>query len=355
MSSILFNAYLTIMILYALASLFWSVNRFHERKFPKPNVRVLVMLPCKGVDLTFRDNLKALKNQSYRYHKLIAIVDNASDPAVQYLKSEKIEFITTDKRFREGSGKVNALCTAIAKYPDYSTYVIIDSDVAAHKDWLGKLIAPLQDEKIGISTTFPYFEPNDKAFWSNVKCVWGFVGKGMMESQSLRFGWGGSLAFKRELFDEKSFERFTHEVSDDIFITSLCRKKGLDIAYVPSAEVRVNCRETFGTFFEWANRQTAFSILGNKKVFWIGAVSYSMGILLLLTGVYISIAQSFVYLLLLAPFVVGTIKNYSRLEQPMWEFFFINAAMPFIFLVNLVAAKRKSSVTWRGKVYQIKS
>ena len=37
---------------------------------------------------------------------------------------------------------------------------------------------------------------------SKFKTAWGFVGVGMMQSDITVFGWGGSLAFRKGLFDE---------------------------------------------------------------------------------------------------------------------------------------------------------
>jgi len=101
------------------------------------------------------------------------------------------------------SGKSRAIAYALRRFKDYEIYVIVDSDVMAKRDWLSKLIAPLSNQGIGISTTFPTFVPVDHSLWSYVKMVWGLVGKSLMSSRLTRFGWGGSLAFKRDIVDEK--------------------------------------------------------------------------------------------------------------------------------------------------------
>ncbi|MCL4404859.1 glycosyltransferase family 2 protein, partial [Candidatus Marsarchaeota archaeon] len=51
------------------------------------NPKVLVMLPCKGADLTLDSNIKSLKNQDYKNFTMVAIVDSKDDEAVKSLES----------------------------------------------------------------------------------------------------------------------------------------------------------------------------------------------------------------------------------------------------------------------------
>ena len=96
-------------------------------------------------------------------------------------------------------------------------YVIADSDIFVKESWLSDLVAPLNNKNVGLSATFPYFSAKT-GFWSRVKMIWGFVGQGMMESKTLRFGWGGSLAFRRDLLDEQDFDHLCGALSDDMAI-----------------------------------------------------------------------------------------------------------------------------------------
>lgn len=351
--ALLFYFYLFVISLYAVFSAALSLQRFRpEKAKAKYRPRALVMVPCKWIDLTLNKNLASLKRQTYRNYDIVAIVDNASDSAVPDIRRAGIKLIVTSDKFSKGSGKVNALATALDKYKRYDVYVIADSDILAPKEWLESLIMPFANKKTGLSTTFPYFKPVS-GFWSKMKMVWGFVGQGMEESSLLRFGWGGSLAFKRSLLDRESFQFFSSSISDDIAITKLVKRKGLGMAYVPQAQPVVNCADTRATFWEWANRQTAFSIRGNRNVFWIGVVSYALSILLLFSAVFLTIFYSPVAALLFIPIILGTHKSSRRLREKCNEFAVLNTIMPFVFLANLIAAKRMNSITWRGRSYNL--
>ncbi|MCW6160271.1 MAG: glycosyltransferase family 2 protein [Candidatus Micrarchaeales archaeon] len=350
---LVFYSYLLVISLYAVFSAASSLQRYRPERFKiKRKPRALVMVPCKGIDLTLNQNLRSLKNQTYRNYDLVAIVDDIGDSAVQDIRRAGIKMLLADRRFNKGSGKVNALSTAIDKYRHYDIYVIADSDIIAGKDWLEKLVAPFSDRRVGLSTAFPYFEPVS-GFWSKVKMVWGFVGQGMEESNALRFGWGGSLAFPRKLLDGKSFEFFSGSLSDDIAITKLVKKRGLRMVYVPDAQPVVKCAETFSTFWEWANRQTAFAIRGNRNVFWAGILSYALSILMLLSAIFLTVSYSPAAALLFIPVILAAHKTSRRMRGKHNEFALLNAIMPFIFLANLVTAKRMRNIEWRGRSYSL--
>jgi hypothetical protein len=326
-------------------------NKAYDKSYAP---KVLIILPCKGADLTLDSNIKSLKSQDYQNFMLIGVVDNDQDSAVQLLKDNMVDYIISKKICEDCSGKVRAISTALETYTCYDVYVIADSDVEAKKDWLSKLVMPLSDPAIGISTTFPLFKPK-AGFWSKVKMVWGFVGDGMMESTLTRFGWGGSLAFRKDLLVGKAYDNFKHSISDDIAITTASKRKGLKINSVKERVAVINSDDDFKRFWEWSNRQTALSISGNGKVLYYGIVVYVSGILLLASAIIMSLLISYAYLLFLIPFVIGIAKTYKRAgNNASADLWFIYILTNFVYLANLITASRMKTITWRGNRYSIK-
>jgi len=154
--------------------------------------RVLAILPAKGYDLYQKDNFISLEKQDYGNYNLVAVVDSINDPAAKTARSLGILTLVAKGKCSTCSGKNRAIAYALRRFKDYNVYVIADSDVMVKRDWLSKLIAPLSNPSIGISTTFPTFMPVDHGLWSYVKMLWGLVGKSLMSSRLTRFGWGGS-------------------------------------------------------------------------------------------------------------------------------------------------------------------
>lgn len=361
--SLLWYAYLALVGLSFLILLAIDAQGLLGKKKPEKYTidkryapKTLVMAPCKGMDLTLKENLQSLKSQWYKNYDLVAIVADERDTALPVIKKLGIKYITATSKCTKCSAKVRSLATAMEKFRNYDVYVIADSDITVKKDWLSSLVQPLGDSKVGLSTMYPYFKPVG-GFWSNVKMMWGFVGDSLMARQSSRFGWGGSLAFKRDLVDAEGLDFFKnseYSVSDDICLTKIAKKRKLLIAFVPEPKPIVNCSESFSSFFEWANRQTALSILGYRTNLYIGLIYYSMEVLVFVSGILLSIFVSPFFLLLFIHYLRSLYVGYKRSGSNNLILAIVILMVPFIYDFNLVKASQMRTITWRGKTYNLR-
>ncbi len=315
--------------------------------------KVLVMVPCKGRDVTIERNLRSLTQQDYESYDLVAIVDSKNDGALPVIKKLGIRYILSSKNPKGASGKVRAQATALRRFRNYDIYVNIDSDVECKSNHIRELVAPLSDKSIGVSTAYPYFVPVG-GFWSVVKMVWGFVGNGMMESRVTRFPWGGSFAFRKDLIGPKELGVFERGISDDITIEYFVKRRGLGIAYVDKKSINVNVDDSFASFLEWSNRQTALTILKTRKVLYYGLAFYGAQALLLVSGIALSVFVSPLYAIFLLPFVIGVIKTFTRSRCSYALLIPICFMINFMSLTNLLAASRMKSIEWRGAKYDLK-
>ncbi|BAB59759.1 TVG0609673 [Thermoplasma volcanium GSS1] len=326
----------------------YKSNELKQRKNCRP--KTLVIIPCKGLDLGLEDNLKAITKQNYDRADYLGVVDSLQDESVSVLEKVGINYIISDYTCEKCSGKVKAIATAIKKYTDYDAYVIADSDIRPNSNWLEDLVSPLCNDRVGLSTTFPYFVPIG-GLASKVKAVWGTVGQSLMESKLTRFGWGGSLAFEKSLISDK-MDYFTSNISDDSALTAICKSKKLDIAYVKEARPAIYTAENFPQFWEWANRQTALSINASPRVFTYGIIFYSLYIFEFFSAVLLtSISLAFVYLFI--PVAIGVYRVYERsvIKSPIFAIIYL--FIPFIYLANLLKAKRMGEIIWRGRQYKL--
>ncbi|MCL5434481.1 MAG: glycosyltransferase family 2 protein [Candidatus Marsarchaeota archaeon] len=314
---------------------------------------VLVILPCRGVDITMQKNLDSLASQRYRKYKAVAVVDSADDPAIEYIRKAGIRYMVAERKCRSCSGKVNAILNAFERFGDGDVYVVADSDCLFSESWLEELVKPLSNPRVGVSTTFPLFNPVG-GFWSKVKMLWGFVGNGLMESEITRFAWGGSMAFRKEFADSRLRKRMRSSVSDDIAVTEEAKRRRLDIYYAKKAAVKVNSDDDFAKFLEWSNRQTALSILGNRKLFKYGIVFYAGSMLLFWSGVLLSVFVSPLYVVFLLPGAIGIGKAYRRAKRADPSIIPIYLLVEAIYFANLVVARRMRSIEWRGRKYALR-
>lgn len=347
--------YLYLLLLFLILiglSLIGMSGRKGEEGGQKYAGKVLVIVPCRGVDYSLEENLQSISSQDYENYDVVAVVDDENDPSVEIIKRIGLKFLISSFPCRKCSGKVRAISTALEKHPGYDAFVISDSDITVDRTWLSSLVSPLSDSSVGLSTSFPYFNPV-AGIWSKVKSIWGFVGQAMMESNLTRFGWGGSLAFRSDFLDSGSFGSFSESVSDDTALTKICKRKRLELYYSKRSEPIINSPDDFTAFFEWANRQTALSISATRRVFYYGLLFYLSSILLFISAIALSVLSSPFFAIFFVPTIISEIKNLQRSKRKFFSIVFIVPFIPFLYLLNLLIASRMEAITWRGNTYML--
>lgn len=345
--------FLVILLLIFAGLLAISLRRaYRDQVFGNFDENVLVILPCKGKDVTLYENITSLLEQDYPSYRVLAVVDSLSDPAMQAIRDLKVDYLVSKTECQQCSGKVRAIASALEKYPDVPVYVVADSDVTFPKGWLNSLVKPLGSPGVGVSTTFPHFVPTG-GIWSRIKSVWGLVGIGLMQSRLTRFVWGGSMAFRRDLLGPEDVEYFKRHISDDVAIMRIARKKGLEISYVQAAAPMINSPDDYRTFREWSNRQTALSISASRTILRFGVLFYSSEIILLIGGIIFSIVFTPVFLFLLLPYLLFAYRNVQNHHDGGLYVFLIALIIPFISMSSLIKAAGMEKIQWRGSEYDL--
>ncbi|MCL4345697.1 MAG: glycosyltransferase family 2 protein [Candidatus Thermoplasmatota archaeon] len=352
---VLWFIFIFIIILLSILRLYlirWW-NKHEEIIDPEFNPKVHVVIPCKGIDINMEDNLKSVLKQKYTNFDVTAVVDSEDDPSVHLIRSLKIGIVITDPGYT-GSGKVKAISTAIRDIPPEDVIVLVDSDTMVSDQWLSYLINPLRNDKMGAVSTYPFYIPDDSNnFWGLVKKIWGYLGINMMEFKPARFVWGGSVAFRRSLLDEKDFRRFTEAVSDDATLTSICMEKKLDLEYSKKATPTVFVRESKESFMEWSNRQMAISLSYKKSAFHVGILMYGLIIAYILTLIPLSLFVWWPFALGYIPYLFSISVNVNRDRKHISRTVLITLIMPFIFILNMINGNRMSHIEWRGQRYSL--
>lgn len=315
--------------------------------------RTLVILPVKGLDYQLEKNVLSIQNQEYENFDLLAVVDSKEDSSLRVIKSLSVNYLIASENCNACSGKVRAISSAINEFKEYEIYVVADSDIRVEKKWLKKLTLPLLDEHIGVSTTFPIFYPAG-GFWTKVKMFWGIVGQSMMESRLTRFVWGGSMAFRKSLLDEKSKLEFSESISDDVSILRIVNRKGLRVAYVPEARPWIHSTDTFDEFVEWSNRQSALSIRSSARVLRFGLAYFSVSIYLTVSSIFFSIFVNPLFVVSLIPFFVNSVSSVIKVPVRISYFLLVSFVLPFVYLYNLLKGANASHIHWRGRTYDLK-
>jgi ceramide glucosyltransferase len=121
---------------------------------------VSILKPICGLDDEAYENLASFCQQDYPEYQIIFAVRNAQDPGIEVVQKIIYDFPCLDiqlvvSEITIGTNlKVSNLAnaTALAKY---EILVIADSDIRVGRDYLRRIIQPLQDSSVGV-VTCPY-------------------------------------------------------------------------------------------------------------------------------------------------------------------------------------------------------
>jgi len=121
--------------------------------------RVVLLAPCKGLDLGLKENLRPLFCQRYGNYELHFVVESVEDPACLIIGELMAEYPQVNSKLVEAGKatdtgqKVHSLRAATGKLAaDVQLLAFVDSDARPHPEWLGLLLRQLTNPGVGIVT-----------------------------------------------------------------------------------------------------------------------------------------------------------------------------------------------------------
>ncbi len=344
--------------------------------------RAAVLLPVRGLDEGFDENVRALLAQAYPHYRLVAVADREDDPAATRIRALAgpptripVEILLSDVGGM--GGKVNALRTALAHLRQEDEVVVFaDADVRPAEDWLRQLVQPLADVTVGATTGFRWYVSPHPSFWSLVRSEWNAVSANVLFDGRRNYTWGGSSAVRRENLDRLHLEERWREVlSDDLVVTEAVRAAGLRIAYVPAALVATLEDADRGTCLEWCLRQMMMATLYLPVVRRYAAGAFAVfdgAVLLGLLSLALAPLLSWAYLVPAALFLFtlpATLAKSSLRRRALFagaphvaslwsvsavRYAAASLAVPWVMLWGLARTRGQTTVTWRGRTYDVR-
>ncbi len=272
-------------------------TRTKKRTFPSYTPVVSVVVPCKGTDHGFHENIPAFLTQEYPRYQILFVVDSKDDSAYsalgQLTKDKPNAHLALTNPVSGCSGKVAALLTGLASTTDAEVLVFTDSDMKPDIHWLQNLVAPLQDETIGATTGYRWYFPTN---WKTLLfSVWNMISIICTFYPSPAYAWGGSTAIQKNVFEKLHIkELWKTAITDDIVLTAAVKKAGYTIYFQPKCIMESPPETSIRRFMRFGTRQFTW-LRWYYPVLWLGAfvgfaaaVIIPLGLLLLLLfGYYV--------------------------------------------------------------------
>ena len=386
-------AYLILAGLGIVGSLLLGVQTWEHRRYVRscmrgmpqrqPTGRVALFAPCKGLDLDFEANIRAILRQDYDDYEVTFIVENSDDPAYPVIRRAMAEHpwvstrVIVAGRATDSGQKVHNLRVATQHLSARIQYLaFVDSDARPRPEWLRALVLRLEQPDLGAVTGYRWFTPerptvaNALVYSMNCDVI------SLLTRSSHHLIWGGSWAIRRDVFDAIGLRNaWKGTLSDDLVASRLMRQSRLEVRFEPVCVVASPLDVSLGNAMSFIRRQYLvarlytfdwwlLSLLAStfSTVIWLG----NLGVLVwgLLTGSpspWIPIAVSAV-LYSITVYRGSLRQDLVRTYFPHWEQasrrirgfdIWANPLVEFAHWIGVLSAGVGRYVNWRGIRYRV--
>jgi len=346
-----------------------------------------VICPCKGIELGLEDNLTALTRFDYADYEIYFSLATSLDPALKVIERVKaaskrpVHIVIAGPPENCGE-KVYNLRRAVEALPEkFEVIVFTDSDVRLSRSWLTKIIAPLQDQRIGATTTYRWFVPSkgfgSGGFASALASAWNASIATLLGPSSKNFCWGGGTAIRRKTFDDANvLEAWNGALSDDYAMTHALQESGKPILFCPECLAVTLHPWTGSSLIEFTNRQVIVTRIYSPRRWMIGAfahLSYSLTLVYAVVAILLLMIDgdpwTYLALLTFAMILLAAMKGAIRtiainellpewkakMQEWSWIWMGLAPVVPFLFSWNFLASLLTRRILWRGIRYELVS
>ena len=262
----------------------YALHKFkRERFWYRP--RTVLIVPCKGLDSAFHQNITSFFNQDYENYLLWFVVDDEADPAYGELcelrdrlgtdsKAQDVQVLVAGKG-ESCSQKIHNLLHCYERIAeDIEVMAFADSDICVRSDWLSNLLHPLRTAKNGVATGYRWFVPSKNNLASLALSAMNAKVAQFLGNTRFNQAWGGSMAIRVEVFRRIGLDKiWPKALSDDLSLSTAVKKVGMKVAFVPACLVASYESTTWSRLFEFGRRQFLITRIYAPKTWWFALLS----------------------------------------------------------------------------------
>lgn len=244
-----------------IGGLTWFADRRRQRalgsNFTPP---ATIFKPVRGADAEAYENFASFCQQDYPQFQIVFGVREADDPAVPIIKkliadfpARDIELVISDREWGFNA-KVSNLQNCFAK-AKHDTLLIVDSDIRVEPDYLRQVVAPLQQEKVGMVTCL-YRGTNARTFAAllenlGISSTFGPEVCSSRLLEGIAFALGSTIVTRREVLGRiGGFPAVTDYLADDFVLGNWTAKLGYEVVLSDCVVEHVSAPATMATMLK---------------------------------------------------------------------------------------------------------
>jgi ceramide glucosyltransferase len=343
--------------------------------------RTAVICPCRGMEPGLERNLVSLCEFDHQNYEVFFVLASESDPAYSIVKRvaatsrAKAQVVIAGKP-ENCSEKVNNLRVAVEQLPEeFEVLVFADSDGRPGKGWLHHLVAPLNDSRIGATTTMRWFVPNDSALPTALLAAWNSAVVTMLGPNNKNFCWGGGTAIRRAIFEQIGMlDAWQYSFSDDYSLTTMIERSRHQIVFLPECLTPSYVQTDLAGLLEFTNRQIRITRVYRPQMWATAFATHVLYCLTLVIGFIVAMQLTLasrpafqVTTLFILPLVLAAIRGALRVVgvtdalPPMrsqimaqsWIYILLILIVPFLYALNFCSSLFGRRIRWRGIDYEL--
>ncbi len=349
--------------------------------------RVLLTVPCKGIDKQFEKNISSFFGQDYDNYILSFVVESVDDPAYGRLcelreelcgssSADEVKILVAGICDGRGQKIHNLLYSCDNCGEGVEVFAFADSDACVGSDWLSQLVYPLRKKDKGAATGYRWFVPEDNNLATLVLSSLNGKIAQLMGNSPFNLAWGGSMAIRSETFEETGLrDIWSTAISDDLCLSAAVRGCGKRIVFVPGCLVASYEKVSWGGLFEFGRRQFLITRITISRSWWFGLISclYSLfglwgGAVIAFISVFSGVKFGVFYFLVPLIFFSGQFfrsllrqrmisyvlsEERARLKAAAMVDIFGNFLWSWVLLICILSSSLGRTICWRGVRYYI--
>ncbi|MGB9067306.1 MAG: glycosyltransferase family 2 protein [Candidatus Acidiferrales bacterium] len=346
-----------------------------------------LICPCKGAEPGLEDNLMSLTRFEYANYEIFFTLATSLDPALKIVErvktasSRPVHIVIAGPPENCGE-KVHNLRRAVEGLTEnFEVMVFTDSDVRVPKGWLTKLIAPLQDPRLGATTAYRWIIPSraigSGGFASAMASAWNASVATLLGRPRENFCWGGGTAIRRSTFaDVGVLEAWEGALSDDFALTHALEAAGKPIVFCPECLAATLHPWTSTSLLEFTNRQILITRVYAPKRWGMGMAAHLGYVITLAFAAIVIVLQmaggdpwmNLALVAFVVPFLAvikGVLRTIAvtemlpewkaQLGQWSWVWTALAPVVPFLFAWNFLSSLLSRRMRWRNVRYELVS
>lgn len=257
----------------------WREGRWMQLAAANSERSVALVIAVKGYDpLLTEPFFEGILTQGYSNYRVILTFESADDACLRWLR-EQLEIGPEVEQWSPEEGNLRSIDLVVAgsceahgcgqkvhnqraafERLDAEDEIIAfaDADIRVDRDWLAKLVMPLNAGTHPISTTYRWLIPdaNQTSWASDFASVMNASVATMGGCEWWNLTWGGSMALTRESFQKLDVPKlFEGSLNDDLRLGKYARSNGESIAFVQSLLIPSPIQFDWAKLIEFTRRQ----------------------------------------------------------------------------------------------------